>query len=110
MTGLRTDISVEALLNSRMVKSPAGTTTDRQVTLTDATVIEVTPTSGISAMHIFNNTGSTINYGGSGVTASTGVRLYNQSTLVMQNPADDFILHFFQNSGGDLTLDIVEFA
>jgi len=103
------DISLEPLLNSRLVKGPSGPTTNRQVTLVSGTPKKVTPTSGCSAMHIFNNTAVNIRYGGSGVDGSSGVVLFNQSTLVISSPKSDFEIHFFQGSGSDKTLDIVEF-
>jgi hypothetical protein len=105
------DISLEPLLNGRMVKGPAGPTTQRQVSLTADTPAEITPTSGCTAMHIFNNTAETIHYGGSTVSASspTGVKLFNQGTLVINAPKSNFSIYFVQTGGGAVNLDIVEF-
>ena len=104
-----THISLEPLLNDRMVKGPSGTTTNRVVSLTADTAIAVTPTAGISAMHIFNDTGENIRYGGSGVDGNSGVKFFNQSTLVFDSPSDDFIIYFYNSGGAAVDLDIVEF-
>ena len=109
MTAKNEHISIEPLLNNRMVRSPSGTTTDRQVSLTDGVAIKITPTSGATMMLLFNP--STIQYqmGGSGVTTSTGFTLFQKSTFTILSPESDFEIYGIQNSGGDLNIDIVEF-
>lgn len=104
-----THVSIETLLNDRIVKGPAGRATDRQVSLAADTAVRVTPTAFASAMHIFNNTGETIYYGGSSIDNTKGVKFYNQSTLVINSPGSDFEIYFYQAGGAAVNLDIVEF-
>ena len=61
-----TDLSLEPLLNARMVKSPAGVTTNRLVSLVNGVATAVTPTAGVSSMWIYNGTGENLRFDGSG--------------------------------------------
>jgi hypothetical protein len=104
-----THISLEPLFNNRMIKGPAGTSTDSQLAMADSTPVPFTPSSGVSSIHFFNNTGGTVNYGGASVSDTTGVKIFNQGALVIDSPSDDFQIYFYQTSGGPTNLDYVEF-
>lgn len=102
-------ISLEPLLNDRLVQSPGGTTSNREFTATNSTATALSPTASATAMWIYNDTTTTFRYGGSGVDGSSGIEFFPKQTLIINNPKDDFLLYFFQSSGGDLVLDVVEF-
>lgn len=102
------DISLEPLLNQRIKGRLSGPATNRQVTINSAASVELTPTAGCKEMHIFNESGVTLRYGGSGVTTSTGGKLFNQGTMAL-NPTDDFSVFIIPESGGPFDLEIVEF-
>lgn len=89
--------------------SVGGTTTNRVVSIVNGVATDVSPTDGtVREIHIINDTGQTLRYGGSSVDGSSGGYLYDKSTMVFKNPDSDFVLYFFQNSGADKDLDIVE--
>lgn len=115
------NISLEPLLNRQqvalgstyvmqtVVTGPGSTTTSRQVTLTDGVAVSDTPSNGVTELQYCNQTGQNVRYGGTGIDASTGGMLYNGSTLVIKSPRSNFAIYFYQNSGGNLNLDVVEF-
>jgi len=90
--------------------SVAGVTINREVTLANNTAVKIEPTSGASEMHLVNDMATNARYGGTGVTASSGGILFNQSTLIIKNPSSDFDIYFIQNSGESKTFDVVEFS
>ena len=94
--------------NGNSINSPNGTATNRQVTLADNTATEFTATADSTEVHLINNSGSTFRYGGGTVSATTGGLLFSGSTMVIKNPGSTFKLYFIQNSGGPLSLDVVE--
>jgi len=105
------DVAIVDLQGNQVVPggSIGGNTTNRVVSLTDATAVAVTPTADTRELHIFNDTGQTLRYGGSGVTQTSGGILFNQGTIVFKNPDSDFSVWFIQSSGGAIDLDVIEF-
>ena len=102
------NISLEPLLNQRIKGRLSGVTSNRQVTLNSAAAVRITPTSGCVEMHLFNEIGVSIRYGGSGVLVTTGGKIFTQGTLAL-NPTDTFEIYLIPESGGAASLEIVEF-
>lgn len=102
------DISIEPLLNLRTRGRVSGVTTNRQVTLTDGVATQITPTSGCKEMHIFNPLNVDIRYGGSGVTTSTGGKIFPQGNMAI-SPTNDFSFYLIQTGGSSDAIDVVEF-
>ena len=103
-------ISLEPLLNERLVQGASGTTVDSELSLTDGVAKAFSPTAGATQVQIFNDSGvAEVRYGGASIAAGKGGKLFSNQTMVLQNPKDDLVLYFFQNSGGDIVLDVVEF-
>lgn len=119
---MNSDISLEPLLNRKqrvigtnkyadqvVVEGSGNDTTNRTITLADNTVVPDSPTADATEIHYVNTSGKSIRYGGSGVTATTGGILYSGSTLVMKYPQSNLVINFIQNSGGAISLYVVEF-
>lgn len=103
-----TDLTSERVLNTSSIVSPGGTTTNRVVSLAATGVTVVTPTALCVEMHIQNRLDRALNYGGSGVGATTGGIIWPNSSMVVRSPQPGFKIYFY-NSGAIGDLDIVEF-
>ena len=86
-----------------------GPTSNRQVTLNSAAAVEITPTAGVNEMHIFNGLSVTVRYGGSGVTTSTGGKIFPEGTFAIKVNSNTSI-YLIPESGGAASIDIVEFS
>ena len=104
---MNTDISIEPLLNQRVKGRLSGNSSNRQVALNSSGAVQITPTSGCVEMHIYNNLGVSVRYGGSGVTTTSGGILFNQATLAL-NPTNSFSFYMIPVSSSG-NIDIVEF-
>lgn len=103
------DKSSEQLLNISTVQSPGAPTTNRVVSLAATDSTSITPTSDCIEMHIYNDTGEILRYGGSGVDGSSGGRMVPTSTMVIKTPRPGFAIYFYNPDGSAKDLDIVEF-
>lgn len=86
-----------------------GAASNRQVTINPAAAVEITPTAGAKELHIFNDTGVGVRYGGSGVTTSTGGKIFNNGSLALRVNSSTS-LYLIPESGGDVNIEIVEFS
>lgn len=116
------DISLEPLLNQsaegdgisrRLAFVPidsVGAASNRSVVPISTTPVEVAIGTGKRTIEIYNEGANTVYYGGSGVTASTGIPLYKGQTKIYANVKDTFSLYFICNTAESCNLRIVEYA
>lgn len=115
------NISLEPLLNRQqrvigsgyaekvVVEGVGGTTTNRVLAMSNNAATSDSPTADCVEIHYSNNTGTTVRYGGSGVTSTTGGKMQDGTTMVFKAPRSGFTIYFLQASGGSVNLDVVEF-
>lgn len=106
---LNSERALNDLLDLIRRTSLIGTTSNRRVTLTNATAIEITASNNVRSMHIFNDTGVNVRYGGSSVSSSQGGMIYPGGTLPL-NVNSNSSIYLRQDSGGNVDIDIVEFT
>jgi len=116
------DISIEPLLNQSGVGAGAdkkvafvpidtvGVATNRSVIAVSNTRQEITITAGHRTIELHNKGDGTIYYGGSNVTSSNGIQLFQNSTKPFGNVRSDFSVYVVADGAETPELRIVEYT
>ena len=104
------DLSIQRFLNQSTIQSPSEPAQERVVSLNGqaATAVEQT-NHDVTEIHIFNDTGEILRYGGSTVGASSGGALYPNQSMQFKSPQYGFKIYFYNPNAAAKDLDIVEF-
>lgn len=103
------EVALNELMSLMQNIHQLGTCSNRQVTLNSAAAVEITPTAGTRVMHISNNLTVVVRYGGSGVTTSTGGKIYNGASFAFAVTSTSSI-YLIPETGGAQSIDIIEFS
>ncbi len=119
---IESDISLEPLFNQSSegngtnkrlaftIINSVGVASHRTAVAVTNTPQEITIGVGKKTIEIHNSGSNIIYYGGSGVSNTTGIPLYPNSTKIFANVKDSFSIYIVAESGKNSSRKIVEYA